>query len=208
MLHYETVERGSVTILNRLMRMEALRPFTLVGGTALSLRHGHRRSLDLDLFSEEMTDMGMVTSALTDEFGSDFSYQADQQAKWAVFCHIGDLKVDLVRIPYARIAEIEVVDGIRMYADDDIGPMKIEAIMNRGARKDFWDIELLLKKRGIERLMADHRLKYPKNIKLISVPRALLYFSDAENGEDPVCLQGMTWPKVKDSISRMVNSYL
>jgi hypothetical protein len=34
------------------MQLDFLAEFSLVGGTALSLKYGHRISVDLDLFSE------------------------------------------------------------------------------------------------------------------------------------------------------------
>lgn len=38
-------------LLKSLMEAPVLRSFALVGGTNLSLRFGHRRSIDLDLFT-------------------------------------------------------------------------------------------------------------------------------------------------------------
>jgi len=46
------------------MRLKALHPFSLVGGTALSLRYGHRTSADLDLFYHEKFDHGPIVKAL------------------------------------------------------------------------------------------------------------------------------------------------
>lgn len=43
MLHTETVEPGTFALLERLVRIEPLKDFCLVGGTALSLRYGHRK---------------------------------------------------------------------------------------------------------------------------------------------------------------------
>ncbi len=39
--------------MKRLMADEALQQFTLVGGTALALQIGHRKSVDLDMISHE-----------------------------------------------------------------------------------------------------------------------------------------------------------
>jgi len=49
MLHTETVEPRTFSLLKELMDVSALGQFSLVGGTALSLRFGHRSSEDLDL---------------------------------------------------------------------------------------------------------------------------------------------------------------
>ena len=56
MLHTETVEPGTFSLLKKLMELPSLKPFSLVGGTALSLRYGHRSSVDLDLFFHEKFD--------------------------------------------------------------------------------------------------------------------------------------------------------
>ena len=44
MLHKETVETGTLDLIHRLMQDQHLKEFTLVGGTALSLQIGHRKS--------------------------------------------------------------------------------------------------------------------------------------------------------------------
>jgi len=53
MLQTQTIEPGTLSVLNTLMEIEELNQFSLVGGTALSLKYGHRKSIDLDLFSYE-----------------------------------------------------------------------------------------------------------------------------------------------------------
>jgi hypothetical protein len=52
MLRTETIERNIFELLKTLMRDDALQHFILVGGTALALYMGHRKSVDLDLFCE------------------------------------------------------------------------------------------------------------------------------------------------------------
>jgi len=50
-LHLEAVSDNLVQLLHRLMAAEPLQQFYLVGGTALALHYGHRKSIDLDLFT-------------------------------------------------------------------------------------------------------------------------------------------------------------
>ena len=54
MLHLKTVEPHTFSILKQLLKLPELLDFSLVGGTALSLLYGHRKSVDLDLFSNSM----------------------------------------------------------------------------------------------------------------------------------------------------------
>jgi hypothetical protein len=48
--------------------------FSLVGGTALALKFGHRNSIDLDLFSEEDFDHAAVHTLLQNIFQRRLSY--------------------------------------------------------------------------------------------------------------------------------------
>lgn len=208
MLHYETVDPGTLAVLKRLMGLEALQDFALVGGTALSLRYGHRRSIDLDLFTDGEMDVRQVIAALTDAFGDAFTYREDQHTKWAMFGFIEGIKIDIVRFPRPRIADLEIVDGIRLYTDAVIGPMKVEAILHRAKKKDFWDIAEIMRTHGFQQLMDDHRRKYPKNTILIGIARAITYFNDAEEDMDPVSLKGQTWGSVKTERCAMVNGHL
>ena len=55
-LHYNTVTPLLKTILATLIAEPLFSPFRLVGGTNLSLRLGHRRSIDIDLFTDAQYD--------------------------------------------------------------------------------------------------------------------------------------------------------
>ena len=49
MLHTETVSASTLDLLKRLQQIRELANTRLVGGTALALHLGHRKSIDLDL---------------------------------------------------------------------------------------------------------------------------------------------------------------
>ena len=51
-LYYDTVSAPLLSILRKLMASEVFKDFRLVGGTALALQRGHRRSVDIDLFTD------------------------------------------------------------------------------------------------------------------------------------------------------------
>ena len=64
MLHTNTVEPNTLELLKKLMSIQILDDFFLVGGTALSLQIGHRKSIDLDLFSIEKFDIQEILTCL------------------------------------------------------------------------------------------------------------------------------------------------
>lgn len=52
MLHLETIEPKTLELLRKLQSMAVFKDTRLVGGTALALQFGHRKSIDLDILEE------------------------------------------------------------------------------------------------------------------------------------------------------------
>ena len=207
MLHVETVEPVTFAVLERLMKIEILNPFSLVGGTALSLRYGHRTSIDIDLFYHERFNNDEILKALMNEFGKGLGIES-KSIRWGIFCYINDIKVDIVYHPHAPIKNIEVVNDIRLYSNEDVIAMKINAILGRGKKKDFWDLFELLHHYNLEQMIHFHESKFPEQNLLITIPQAVTYFVDAEESEEPVSIKGQTWTGVKKFIQQKVNEYL
>lgn len=207
MLHTQTVEPGTISLLKELMKLPALQSFSLVGGTTLSLRYGHRSSVDLDLFFHEKFNPPKIIEALEERFLQRFVYK-QQHTQFGIFCFIDNIKVDIIYFPHLLIAEIITEDNIRMYSSADIAAMKIQAILGRAQKKDFWDLYELLQHYPLQQLMDWHKQKYPSQMLAISIPHAITYFADAEESDTPVSFKGQTWELVKKGISRAVSDYL
>lgn len=207
MLHFETVESSTLSILRKISAIPELKSFSLVGGTALALRFGHRRSVDLDFFSHEKQDVNELTAILEREFGPLFKYERTK-ISFAVFGEIDHVKTDLVYYPHAIIAPVEMEEGIRCYSNSDIAAMKINAILGRGVKKDFWDLAELLTVYSLEEIIQFHKRKFPTQMLLISIPAALTYFEDAEESEDPISLKGQNWEDIKKAIRQKVSDFL
>ena len=207
MLHFESVEGNTLGLLKKLMTIECLSTFNLVGGTALALRYGHRLSVDLDLFATEPFDNNSIYNELIAHFPN---YKVSTlQSKIGIFGFIDQVKVDLVQYyKFPLIEHVQVVDGLRIVSDADIAAMKIFAIIQRAKKKDFFDISLLMDNYGLETIINWYQKKYSSNLMLISIPTALLYFDEAEQDEDPVLLTTKSWSKVKKNISAHVNKFL
>jgi len=103
---------------------------------------------------------------------------------------------------------METIDSIRFYSDDDISAMKIQAILGRAKKKDFWDLFELLKHYSLEQIMDWHKQKYPSQMLAISIPHAITYFVDAEESEEPQSFKNQTWEEVKKGIQKVVRDYL
>jgi hypothetical protein len=71
MLHTEAVDDSTLELLKSLQSKEYLKGFFLTGGTALALYLGHRKSADIDLFS----NFGFDVSQMLENINHDFQFQ-------------------------------------------------------------------------------------------------------------------------------------
>lgn len=207
MLQTQTVEPGTFSILVELNGIPTLKEFALVDGTALSLVFGHRISVDLDFFSTASFSNEDVVFTLEKRYGAAFEMEK-KPSYFGIFCFIRHTKVDIVRHPHPLIRPIQTIEGLRFFSLEDIAAMKVQAILGRGKKKDFWDIAALLEHFSVRDFVEFHRQKYPNQYLLISVPQAMTYFADAEEDQDPISLKGQTWESVKDFIREKVRGYL
>ena len=207
MLQTETVEPHTFSILKQLMEMPELQDFSLVGGTALSLLYGHRLSVDLDLFSNKLFDNEVIVDVLEKKFKQSFVNRSTNP-RFGIFCFIDNVKIDIIRHPHTLIRPQLNIDGIRMVSTEDIIAMKVQAILGRGKKKDFWDIAELLQHFSVADFIQFHKEKYATQNLLITVPHAITFFLDADDSEEPISLKNQTWEKVKAFISKKVSDFL
>lgn len=207
MLQKQTVDPGTFSVLKTLMELPLLDQFCLVGGTALSLKYGHRKSIDLDLFCNNPFDQQAIIDSLQETFGNKFVYRGNS-SKWGIFCFIDNIKVDIVYYPHPLIRRFETIEGIRLYHDYDLMAMKVQALLGRGVRKDFWDIAELLQNYSIDDLISCHKEKYPNQMLGISIPQALVYFADADESENPIAIKIKSWDEIRSVLKERVRNFL
>lgn len=207
MLHTQTVEPRTLSLLKDLMALPALKDFCLVGETALALKYGHRNSIDLEFFSYIPPDFMVIERELQEKYGNEYVCEAEPK-RIGIFCYIKGVKIDVVKYPHLPIAAYEIQDGLSMYGDPDLAAMKIQAILGRARKKDFWDLFELLQHYKLEQIIEWHYQKYPSQLLAISIPNAITYFTEADASDTPVSYKGQTWAKVKKAIQLAVREYL
>lgn len=166
MLQYRAIYPETLELLNTLMQQSNLQKFYLVGGTALALQLGHRISVDLDLFTNSDFETNEIIETLQNEFDLQIVMQKEFNSLIInVRKHKTQnefVKIDFVKYAYPLLCEIQEFDKIRFLSQDDIIPMKLSAIANRGAKKDFFDIYELLKKYELPTILNLFAKKYPE----------------------------------------------
>lgn len=205
MLYTSTVVPETLALLKVLNEISLLDSFPLVGGTNLSLRFGHRVSVDLDLFTNQPFDPDEIFGAIVKVLPQTRKLDHRGQSIWLI---IDGVKVDLILHEYLYIKGPERVESIHLLAVEDIIPMKLEAMATRGVKKDFWDIAELLNHFSLHQMLQFHQQRYP-NSDFGHILLSATYFADAEKEKsDPISLNGITWKQVKSKMEKAVSSYV
>ena len=202
-LQYQTVKPILRSTLERLMEMEEFAPFRLVGGTSLSLRHGHRMSDDIDLFTDAEYD-SLDFHKLQDILRKEFPYcQGDcgDIVGFGASYIVGNSKDDCVKLdlfytdPF--IKPMEIFGTIRMAAVEDIVAMKMDVVSRGGRKKDFWDLHMLRDHYSIDQMLSLYEERYPYGATREECVSGLTNFSVADSEPDPICLQDKVWQLIK-----------
>ena len=160
-LFYDTVSTPLLSILRKLMNSEVFKDFRLVGGTALALQRGHRRSVDIDMFTD-LDYAEMPVAAMRDYLEKEFPVHKGTESMdipsngYHVFLSEGQeppIKADFFYTEPFIFPAIEE-DGLRIADQREIAAMKLGLIGNQIYRqKDYWDIHDLLESYSLSEMI-------------------------------------------------------
>jgi len=200
MLHTETVTDETFGLLVDLMDDYHLKGFSLAGGTALSLYLGHRKSIDIDLFSQNSFNVPELSHHLKERY----SFQEDFRGNNTLKGFIKDVKVDCISHRFGNVRPIKTVDKIRLYSIEDIAAMKLGAIADNETRlKDFVDIACLSTKISLSEMLESYQKKY-RDTNAIRALRALTYYVDIIHEPIDLINGKYTWDSVNERIDEMI----
>lgn len=203
-LHYETVTPLLKKVLDEIMANPIFEPFYLVGGTSLSLRLGHRVSVDIDLFTNA-------------PYGSlDFSiYEKFFQENYAYFhftdtsnivglgrsYYVGDSADENIKVDLYFHDEIidpcDLLDDIRFASLNDVVAMKVDVVSRGGRKKDFWDLHELLNIYTIPQMLDLHQQRHKYTHERNQIITNFTDFTSADEDIEPICLKGKEWELIK-----------
>ena len=195
MLHFETIEPATLDLLRSLQTLPQLNETRLVGGTALALQLGHRKSVDLDFFGK----VSCASEVLRVAFLEKHDVTVIQESRNINIYTIDNVKVDTVNYTYDWIEDAVPDTDLRLAGLKDIAAMKINAVIGRGTRKDFVDVFFLLQHFSLAEMLDLFIEKYPEGSLFLAL-KSLVYFEDAERYPMPVMLQKVPWATIKKTV--------
>jgi len=201
--HAKVLSASQKTVLRQAGPALSAGGFYLGGGTAVALQLGHRRSEDLDWLSQKPLTDPLAWATRLKAAGVAFSEPV--VGKGALHGRAAGVRISLLHYQYPLLDPlVEWPAHGRMASLADLACMKLLALVQRGAKKDFLDLYALgLKFRPLPGLLRLCQEKFA-----IRDPSrflaALTYFDDADPEPNPKLFWKTGWPEVRKTLSEWV----
>lgn len=195
-MHREAVATAAGLLLPRLAPVAERHRLILAGGTGLALYLGHRMSVDLDFFTGEE----FVPELLAAELGATgTSASVVQLAPDTLSAFVEGAKVSVFRYPYPFVDRPHVFDGVMVASVLDIAAMKLVAIAQRSARRDFVDLYAILQHTSFRDVAARAVQRYGVGmVEPVAIGKGLIWFETADTDPDPQYLgRALKWGDVR-----------
>lgn len=210
MLYLNTIDPPLFKVLSDLSLLPELSNFSLVGGTALSLQLGHRKSDDLDFFTDRSFDIREVKDAILQYNPKVVFLNETRQGISFTLPLPGETddvrKLDIYNWAVKFIRPVKKEGDIRLASLEDIAAFKLDAVCHRKEKKDYIDIALLLEKFSFAQMMDFYKEKFPMNDKRIVLTQ-ILDIEGLENSVEPVMLVKHTVEWALEEIEQKVTMY-
>jgi len=140
-MHKEILTKGQIELLPLVKEFKG--KFYMVGGTAIALHIGHRRSIDFDLFSEKKFQNLRIRKMFS-LFVKKEKMLVDRPGELTILLH--DIKFTFFNFPY-KISHPENFDSAIAMPDLlTLAAMKAFALGGRAKWKDYVDLYFIMKK--------------------------------------------------------------
>lgn len=195
--HWHTITPAMRSILMGFAKSDLSREFYLGGGTALALHLGHRLSVDLDFFSGTQQDIPALKEALRRAL-KEFSPILSDSSWGNLVYLVEDVRVGFYGYGYEMVNPLLQAEGIALASLEDIGLMKLDALLSRASRKDFHDLYAICQRISLRKLLDLAPRKYSSVRDFeAQVARHMVLFERAEAESPLPLLEGVEWDVVK-----------
>jgi hypothetical protein len=192
------------------MLINELQTFRLVGGTSLSLQLGHRKSVDIDLFTD--VEYGRVDfTEIENVLKNHFNYvdkSSDGIAPIGRSFFVGDNKNDIIKLDLFHtdnfVFPYILRQNVRFASIEEVSAMKLEVIANGGRKKDFWDLHELFTIYTLDQIIGFYLKRYPYSYSKNEILSKLGSFSSANDDFEPICLKQKNWELIKLDIQELI----
>lgn len=147
MLHKNILSEEQISLLPLIKKYK--RKFYLVGGTAIALQIGHRRSIDFDLFTPKNINRDILEQQIRKN-GLKFKTLHQKKEEWTLI--INNIKITFFNYPFDIDAKIDFDNIIKLPSLINLAAMKAYALGNRSKWKDYVDLYFILNYHSINEI--------------------------------------------------------
>ncbi len=182
-MHLSCLPASVHNILSRLKTITDMHRFILGGGTALALQLGHRISVDLDFFTQNTFSTESLFQNLK-AISSAIQLLQDDEGTLTVIAD--ETKISLFHYPYPFIEPPAILEGVSVAGILDVSSMKVIAISQRGAKRDFIDLYFAAQDTPFRKIAENMAMRFGKErINPLHIGKSLVYFEDADVDPEP-----------------------
>ena len=138
-MHEEVLNPAQQGLLPLLAQFR--REYYLVGGTAIALHIGHRRSVDFDMFKEATINHKRNLDRIV---AAGISHQVTRRVAEQMNLVVNGVKLTFFQYPFSIVPEDKFKDVFRMPSLISLAAMKAYALGRRSKWKDYVDLYFLL----------------------------------------------------------------
>ena len=138
-MHEEILNAAQQSILPLMSQFR--REYYLVGGTAIALHIGHRRSVDFDMFKPTSLNHKKNLDRIA---ASGFGYKVTRRVSDQMNLIVKDVKLTFFQYPFPVVPEDGFGNAFRMPSLLSLAAMKAYALGRRSKWKDYVDLYFLL----------------------------------------------------------------
>ena len=166
--------------------------FYLVGGTALALQFGHRRSLDFDLFSSRQFENQHIRNRIKTKWTINQT-MIDQLDELTMVVH--GVKCTFFYYPYRIPHPLAAVGTLTMPDPLTIGAMKAFALGRRAKWKDYVDLYFIFQRYSLADVVDRAKNLFSNEIDEKLFREQLAYHKDINYTEEVVFMPGYSVPQ-------------
>lgn len=209
-MHAGTLPVNAQNALAKLGQSEIFTSCYLAGGSALALHLGHRKSVDLDFYTQKSILAKDIPVQLT-KLGK-FSVTL-LEPPHTILGEFEGIKLSLFRYNYPLIGKFSIFKSIKVASVEDIAAMKLSAISGRATKRDYIDLYFITQKFTVETMIDLYVKKFgDTGNNLYVIIKALGFFEDAKEDNMPAMIKPVKWAEVQDFFAkeslRLAKKYL
>lgn len=190
-IHYDILSQEQKDILPYIQDIN--KNFLLVGGTAIALHLGHRKSIDFDFFSDQEFDIDSLKNQLRKNLS--FDKILIDKANEFTFISKG-VKITYLYYPFPIKGNLTQAEHNLQLPDiTTLLAMKIYALSRRSKWKDYVDIYFGLKHMALDEIITKAKTIFGTELNEKIIRTQLAYFKDIDYTEEVIYMSGHSTSK-------------